>query len=93
MRNRKLVLLVTALLVIFTVVSFAQTKKLTRIGVNTFAQVRGNIPTAQVMKTIAEKYAGDIKYGFDKVGMSDLYLPFLDQLNAGAFTEKSIPVG
>jgi hypothetical protein len=25
--------------------------------------------------------------------MSDLYLPFLDQLNAGAFTEKSIPVG
>ncbi len=93
MRNRKLVLFVTALLVIFTVVSFAQTKKLTRIGVNTFAQIKGNIPTAQVMKTIAEKYAGDIKYGFDQVGMSDVYLPFLDQLNAGAFTEKSIPVG
>ena len=45
------------------------------------------------MKTIAEKYAGDIKYGFDQVGMSDLYLPFLDQLKAAAFTEKTIPVG
>jgi len=93
MRNRKLILFVAALLVVSTAVSFAETKKLTRIGVNTFAQIRGNIPTAQVMKTIAEKYAGDIKYGFDQVGMSNLYLPFLDQLNAGAFTEKNIPVG
>lgn len=93
MRSRKLVLFVTAVLVIFTVVSFAQTKKLTRIGVNTFAQIKGNIPTAQVMKTIAEKYAGDIKYGFDQVGMSNVYLAFLDQLNAAAFTEKTIPVG
>jgi hypothetical protein len=93
MRRRKLVLFVSALLVISTVVSFAQTKKLTRIGVNTFAQIKGNIPTAQVMKTIAEKYADDIKYGFDQVGMSHVYLAFLDQLNAGAFTEKTIPVG
>ena len=93
MKSRKLVIFIAVLLVLCSVVSFAQTKKLTRIGVNTFAQIRGNIPTAQVMKMIAEKYAGDIKYGFDQVGMSDLYLPFLDQLNSGNFTEKTIPVG
>ena len=93
MRSRKLILFVAVLLVVCSAVSLAETKKLTRIGINTFAQVRGNIPTAQVMKTIAEKYAADIKYGFDQVGMGNLYLPFLDQLNAGAVTDKLIPVG
>jgi hypothetical protein len=92
-RSKKLIFCCVALLIVFSVVSFAQTKKLTRIGVNTFAQIKGNIPTAQVMKTIAEKYAGDIKYGFDQVGMSDMYLPFLDQLRSASFTEKTIPVG
>jgi hypothetical protein len=93
MKNRKLMCVIVSLLVIATSVSFAQTKKLTRIGVNTFAQVRGNIPTAEVMKTIAKRYAGDVKLGFDMVGMGPVYQPFMDQLNAGTFTEKSIAVG
>ncbi len=45
------------------------------------------------MKTIAEKYAGDIKFGFDKVGMGEVYLPFIEQLRAASFTEKAIAVG
>jgi hypothetical protein len=76
-----------------TAVSYGQTHKLTRIGVNTFAQIKGNIPTAEIMKAIANRYAGDIKVGFDQVGMGPLYLPFMDQLNSGNFTEKAIPVG
>lgn len=93
MRARKVVLGIIVLLLVFSVASYAATKKLTRIGVNTFAQIRGNIPTAQVMKILAERYAGDIKYGFDQVGMGDVYLPFIDQLNSAAFLEKAIPVG
>jgi hypothetical protein len=93
MRGKKLVCVLVAVLVLTAGLSFAQTKKLTRIGVNTFAQVKGTIPTAEVMRTIAKKYAGDVKLGFDMVGMGPVYLPFMDQLNAGTFTEKSIPVG
>ncbi|MCX6560084.1 MAG: PKD domain-containing protein [Candidatus Aminicenantes bacterium] len=93
MRGRKLVLFVAVLMVFSVMTASAQAHKLRRIGVNTFAQVKGKIPTAEVMKTIAEKYAGDIKYGFDQVGMGDTYLPFLDQLRSAAFVEKAIPVG
>jgi hypothetical protein len=93
MKHRKFIFFAIALLIMFSITSFAETKKLKRIGVNTFAKVRGNIPTAEVMKTIAEKYAGDIKYGFDQVGMGDVYLPFIDQLKTAAFTEKSLAVG
>jgi hypothetical protein len=93
MRRKKLVFFVLALMIVFCVSSFAETKKWKRIGANTFAKVRGDIPTAEVMKTIAEKYAGDIKYGFDQVGMGDVYLPFIDQLKTAAFTEKSLAVG
>jgi len=93
MKGKRYIFFIIALLLIFSISSFAQTKKLTRIGVNTFAQVKGNIPTAQVMKTIAQTYAGDIKYGFDQVGMGNAYLPFLDQLKSATFVEKAIPVG
>lgn len=93
MKNKRLVVFMAVLLAFSVLTASAQTHKLRRIGVNTFAQVKGNIPTAEVMKTIAEKYAGDIKYGFDQVGMGDLYLPFLDQLRSGTFSEKSIAVG
>jgi len=93
MRAKKVVLGMIVLLLVFSIASYAETKKLTRIGVNTFAQIRGNIPTAQVLKILVEKYAVDIKYGFNQVGMGDVYLPFIDQLNSAAFLEKAIPVG
>jgi hypothetical protein len=93
MRGKRLVCLFVAVLVVAASVSFAATHKLTRIGVNTFAQIKGNIPTAEVMKAIAKRYAGDIKLGFDQVGMGPIYQPFMDQLNSGTFTEKAIPVG
>jgi hypothetical protein len=93
MKSKKLICLVGVLLVFAALTASAETHKLRRIGVNTFAQVKGNIPTAEVMKTIAEKYAGDIKYGFDQVGMGEAYLPFLEQLRRAKFTEKSIAVG
>jgi len=92
-KSKKLVCVVVAILFVATTVAFAQTHKWTRMGANTFAQVRGDIPTAEVMKTVAKKYAGDIKIGFDQVGMGPLYLPFMDRLNAGDFTPKTVAVG
>ena len=93
MKSKKLIVFAAALLVFAALTASAETHKLRRIGVNTFAQTKGNIPTAEVMKTIAQSYAGDIKYGFDQVGMADLYLPFLEQLRTAQFTEKSIAIG
>lgn len=93
MKGKKLFCILVMFLLVLSVASFAATHKLTRIGVNTFARIRGDVPTAQVMKTIAQNYAGDIKIGLDKVGQGDMYLPFLEQLKAATFVDKSIPVG
>jgi len=93
MRNKKLVLLIVGVIIISSLNSFAETKKLRRIGQYTLCRCRGGIPTAEVMKSVVDKYAGDIKYGFDLVGYGNLYLPFMDQLKTANFVEKALPVG
>lgn len=93
MQRKKVAFFIIVLLILFSINSFAETKKLRRIGVNPFARIRGDIPTSEVMKTIAEKYANDIQYGFEQVGMSDLYPLFLNQLKTATLAEKSISLG
>lgn len=93
MRNRKFAFLVIALLVVFCLSSFAETKKLKRIGRYTLVRIKGQIPTAEVMKTVLDKYTGDIKYGFDLAGYGDLFLPFIEQIKAASFEEKELAVG
>lgn len=93
MKNKKIAVFVIFILVLFTLSAFAETKKLKSIGQYTFARIRGKIPTQEVMKMLVDRYAGDIKYGFDLAGYGELYLPFLEQLKTAAFEEKSLPVG
>jgi len=93
MRNKKLVLMIVGVLIISSISSLAETKKLRRIGQYTLCRCKGGIPTAEVMKSVVDRYAGDIKYGFDLVGYGDLYLPFMDQLKTATFVEKNLPVG
>ncbi len=81
------------LLVIFLITSYAETKKLKEVGRYTLVRIKGEIPTEQVMKTVLDRYTGDIKYGFDLVGYGDLFLPFIEQIKAASFEEKEIPVG
>lgn len=93
MKTKKAVFLIFFLAGLLTLGAFAETKKLKQIGQYTFARVRGRIPTVEVMKMLVDRYAGDIKYGFDLAGAGDLYLPFLDQLKTAAFREAELPVG
>jgi PKD domain len=93
MKNKKLAIFVVLLLVIMTASTFAQTKQLKSIGHYTLVRIRGNVPTQEVMKRLVDRYAGDIKLGFDLADASDLYLPFMDQLKNAKFEEKSLPVG
>jgi hypothetical protein len=72
--------------------AFAATK-LKTIGRYTFVRVRGSVPTPEVMKTLFDRYAGDIKVGFDMAGSGDLYLPFMDQLKAAKFEPRQLAVG
>lgn len=93
MRNKRLLLFVIVILIIGAVSTYAETKKLKQIGRYTLVNIKGEVPTAEVMKILVDKYAGDIKYGFDMAGYGDLYLPFLDQIKSATFEEKELAVG
>ena len=94
MRTRKLVALLAVMgLIMLTAMSFAQTTKLKRIGLYTFVEVKGQVPTPEVMKTLFERYSADIKTGFEMAGNAELYEPFMDQLKAAEFIDTTLPVG
>jgi hypothetical protein len=94
MNNKKFILyLVVALLVLTTATSFAETKKLKRIGLYTFVEVKGQVPTAEVMKMLFDRYSEDIKAGFELAGYAELYQPFMDQLKTSEFKDEKIAVG
>jgi len=88
MKNKKLITLVTVCLVLLLALeTSAQVKQIKAIGLYTFARVKGKIPTPEVMKMLADRYAGDIKYGFDLAGYGDIYLAFIDQLKSAQFED------
>jgi len=93
MKNKGLIFILVGVFILFSLSAFAETKKLEEIGRYTLVRIKGEVPTAEVMKTLIDKYAGDIKYGFDLAGYSDLFLPFLDQIKQSAFEEKEIAIG
>jgi hypothetical protein len=93
MKNKKIVFFVIGILVLFSLSSFAETKKLKQIGRFTLVRIKGEVPTSEVMKILIDTYAGDIKYGFDLAGYGDLYLPFLDQIRTGTFEDKEMAIG
>jgi surface-anchored protein len=82
-----------AILILLTATSFAETKKLKRIGLYTFVEVRGAVPTAEVMKMLFDRYADDIKTGFELAGYQELYQPFMDQLKTTQFKDEQVAVG
>ncbi len=92
-RKRLALFFIVAVLVLLTATSFAQTKKLKRIGLYTFVQVRGQVPTAEVMKGLCNQYAPDVKKGFELAGYPDLYGPFSEQFQTAKLVDTTVPVG
>ena len=93
MRNKKVLVILVLLLAVFALSTYAETTKLKSIGQYTLVRIRGKVPTQEVMKMLVDRYAADIKYGFDQAGAGDLYLPFMEQVKSASFEEKSLPVG
>ncbi|MGB9005559.1 MAG: hypothetical protein WCB96_07540 [Candidatus Aminicenantales bacterium] len=93
MKYKKLTCLVLAVLFLASLSALAETKKITSMGHYTFARIRGNVPTEKVMKTLVDKYAADIKAGFEMAGYGDLYQPFINQVQTATFKDKQIMPG
>lgn len=93
MKNKKWTILIVGLLVLCVASSNAETKKLKEIGRYTLCRFKGEVPTSEVMQTLIEMYAGDIKYGFDLAGYGDLYLPFIEQMKTADVKEEEIGIG
>ena len=81
------------LILLLAVSSSAEVKKIKSMGNFTFVRIKGSIPTPEVMKMLADRYAGDIKYGFDQAGYGDIYLPFIEQLKSAQFEETTWNIG
>lgn len=93
MKNKRWIFLFIGIFILFSLSGFAETKKLRQIGRYKLIDIKGDIPEEELMKIIVDKYQGDIKTGFDLVGSSDLFTPFIDQIKQSAFQEKELPVG
>jgi hypothetical protein len=93
MNAKKLILVILSFSILLSLNSWAATKKIVRLGRYSFARVSADVPAQDVMKLLAERYAADIKSGFDQAGYPALVEPFLKKLRSGDFTEKSVPVG
>jgi hypothetical protein len=93
MNAKKLILVILSFSILLSLNSWATTKKITRLGRYSFARVSSDVPALDVMKLLAERYAADIKSGFEQAGYSALAEPFLEKIRSADFTEKFVPVG
>lgn len=93
MKNKKWYLVLIGLMILTSLSIFAQTKKLRDIGRYSFIPLKAGTAAPEMMKVIAEKYADDIKRGFDLAGYPGLYPLFIDRIRQSAFTERELAVG
>lgn len=91
MRYKKTVVLVVALLMVISALSFARTQNLRKVGV--VPLMKGGVETGDDLKPLIEKYAEEIKKGFEKAGAAFLYSDFMEQVKSVAIKEDVIPKG
>ncbi len=91
MKNKKWVFFIIGVLILFSLNAFSETKKLREVG--RFRFIDTNVPTADLLKSMSEQYAEDIKIGFTLAGYGDLYFPFMDVVRQASYEEKELAVG
>ncbi|UCE20747.1 MAG: AMIN domain-containing protein [Candidatus Aminicenantes bacterium] len=75
------------------ILNYAETKKLRRIGRYPLVRFESEAPTAELVKIYFDRYARDIKFGFELTGYGDLYRPFVEQIKTASFKEKQLRTG
>ena len=93
MINKKWAFFLIAVLVLFSLGTFAETKKLKEIGRYKLVNIENDMSTEEILQTLVDKFSGDIQNGFSLAGYSSLTLPFLDQVKQYAYEEKELSVG
>jgi hypothetical protein len=93
MRYKKTVVFVVALLMLFSLSTFARTQKLRTVNVYPLIKVKGGVASPEELRGLFEKYAEDIKMGFEKIGASFLYSDFMEQVKTVPIEAKVIPKG
>ena len=93
MKNKKWCFVLIGLMVLTSLSIYGQTKKLRDIGRYRFIPIKAGTPAPEIMKAIAEQYAGDVQRGFELAGYPNLYAPFMDRVRQSAYTETELPVG
>lgn len=93
MKNKTLIFLIIGMFILCSFGTFAETKKLREIGRYKFANIEDVVPPADAMKILVDKYADDIRSGFNMAGYGNLYDSFMDEVGQSAFVEKELAVG
>jgi hypothetical protein len=91
MKNKKWAFFIIGILILFSLNAFSETKKLREVG--RFRFIDTNLPAADLMKSMSEQYAQDIKIGFTLAGYGDLYFPFMEAVKQSHYEEKELAVG
>ncbi len=91
MKNKKWAFFIIGVLILFSLNAFSETKKLKEVG--RFRFIDTNMPAADLMKSMSEQYAQDIKIGFTLAGYGDVYFPFMEAVKQSNFQEKELAVG
>jgi PKD domain-containing protein len=93
MGYRKTVVLLTVLLMVFSLNTFAKQKTIKRVNVAPLIKVKGGISSADQLKSLVEEHAEKIKAGFEKAGAANLFPAFMNQIKSAEITEKDLPKG
>jgi len=91
MRYKKTIVLIVALLMVLSTLSFARTQNLRRVGV--VPLMKGGVQVPDDLKPLIEKYSEEIKAGFEKAGAAFLYEDFMEQVKSVTIKEDVIPKG
>ncbi len=91
MKFKKTVILIVSLMLVFSLTTFAKTKKLRRV--NVYPLVKGGVADVSALKTAVDTHAKDIEIAFDKAGAAFLYPAFMQQVKTADIKEQVIPKG
>ena len=96
MMYKKAVILIVALLMLFTLNPFAKEKvtKVSKVNVAPLMKVpQGGISSVDQLKTLVENYADRIKAGFEMAGIGSVFPAFMEQVKTVPIEEVDIPKG
>ncbi|OGD21182.1 MAG: hypothetical protein A2W03_10400 [Candidatus Aminicenantes bacterium RBG_16_63_16] len=93
MKDNKRNLILIGLMILISIQVSGETRKLRDIGRYRFLPMEAGLPVAEMLKSVADKYADDIRRGFEAAGAPELYAPFMYRLRESAFAERDLSVG